>query len=342
MTDRFTTPAGRAEPRHNRWGQYLLPDPVTGVETAYTRVTTFAKAISDMEGLTRWKMRMVAKGVATRPDLYALAASTGIEDKQAFEKLTEDALEAAKASTGRNLGTALHSFTEQLDLGEELTVPEPWDKDIAAYRAALANAGIKILPEWVERVVLIPGYGIAGTLDRIVELADGTRVIADLKTGSNIDYGWLEIAVQLACYGYAEHMAGFDCATWQPMPKVDLDKALVIHLPAGKGICDLYDVDIDAGWEAAYICRNVRDWRKRRDLAGLHTVAFPQRPEADPLLGQILLAGDREAMERLWSRNMERWTPAHTKAAEERLAALGLSAGEAGGAEEEEKEGAAV
>jgi hypothetical protein len=51
------------------------------------------------------------------------------------------------------------------------------------------------------------------------------------------------------------------------MPEVDQSEALVMHLPVGEARCDLYMVDIAAGWEMASVCGTVRDWRKRKNLA---------------------------------------------------------------------------
>lgn len=45
-----------------------------------------------------------------------------------------------------------------------------------------------------------------------------------------------------------------------------------MHLPVGEARCDLYMVDIAAGWDMASICGTVRDWRKRKNLAAPYLV----------------------------------------------------------------------
>jgi hypothetical protein len=72
IADQFmAAPSRRKEFDHLK--RYLLPDPVTGgKDVPWTRVSTYAKSISDMYGLTQWEKRMVAKGVGLRSDLYAL------------------------------------------------------------------------------------------------------------------------------------------------------------------------------------------------------------------------------------------------------------------------------
>lgn len=343
MADQFDTPAptpatGKDEPEFDRYGRYVIPHPTTGKKTSWTRATTYAKSISDTYALGQWMLRMAVKGVATRPDLYALAAATPIEDKDGLNRIAEDAKEAAAAKAGANLGTALHSFTEQVDRGEVPNVPEPWARDIAAYRKMLADHGIRILPQYLERKVVVPEISIAGTFDRIVDR--GGLKIGDLKTGKDLSFGWLEIAVQLAIYSRATHLWTPSTRTFEPMPAVDQDVALVFHLPVGKAVATLYEVDIAAGWQAAQLCGQVRDWRKRRDLAQAVTAArlavreVAPLPDVTParrdpgrsgsaglhhLITQAASVGELTA---LWTSAAGAWTDAHTEAAKKRRTAL--------------------
>jgi hypothetical protein len=266
LTEDHTTPPvpARVEPSRDHYGRYLLPDPATGEERAWTRATTWARTLSDMTGLHKWECRMVARGITLRPDLYALAAAAPDSDKDALDTLTEAAREAAAASASANLGTALHRFTERHDRGEHITVPDPWAADLAAYAATMHAEGIVIDPAHIERITPVPGLGAAGTLDRIAEVPGHGLVIADVKTGQDLRHSWGEIAIQLAIYA---HGAGLWTGTgYDPMPAVSKKRALVIHLPAGQARCDLHWVDITAGWEAARLAATVRAWRGRRDL----------------------------------------------------------------------------
>ena len=250
----------RPEPKRNRWGQYLIGG------KPHTRVTTFAATIENRHNLEKWLQRMVAVGLTQRPDLYAQVAAHA-DDKTKLNRLCDDAIEAAKGSAGANVGTALHAFTEQVDLGIDVNIPAPWDADVAAYTATLAASGVHVDRKMVERIVVNDTYGIAGTFDRLVTV-DGwpLPVIADLKTAATLDYSWHEIAVQLACYANADRL--YDPATdkTSPMPEVDKVRALVIHLPAGQATCTLHTVDIAAGWYAAELCGAVREWRGVKEL----------------------------------------------------------------------------
>lgn len=305
----------RPEPRRDRYGRYLLPDPATGRDRAWTRTTTLAKSASDSFALTNWQLRMAVKGLASRQDLYLLAAATHVDDRETLNKIATDAKEAAASSAGANAGTALHAFTERIDIGEQVEVPPPWDADLAAYRAAVANAGVEVLPEYVERVIVNRTYGVAGTFDRIARVG-GRLVIADLKTGRDLSYGWQEIAVQLAIYATAD--AVFDTATgrYEPMPEVDQHRGLVIHLPVGQGRCSLQWVDLDAGRGGADLCAAVRSWRARRDLATPYTQSEKE------LLALVRDAGSVDTLYELFERFEQNWTPELTAAAAARKAHL--------------------
>lgn len=272
-----TPVAPRPEPPRDRWGRYLLPQPA-GKDKGYTRATTVAKTLSDTYGLTRWQVRMTAQGLTQRPDLFArVAAAAG--DAKTLDVVCEEAKEAAAASSGANIGTALHSFTEAVDAGRPVHIPAPWDADVAAYSAALERARITVDPDFIETVLALHSIEVAGTMDRLVTMPDGRRLIADLKTGKDLTYGWGEIAIQLALYAHAEQIFDPSTGQYRPMPEVDQDEALVMHLPAGQARCDLYVVDIAAGWDAVQTALVVRAWRKRRDLASL-LPATPAAPAA--------------------------------------------------------------
>jgi hypothetical protein len=267
----------RIEPSRDHYGRYLLPDPATGTERAWTRATTHARTLSDTTGLHKWECRMVAKGITLRPDLYALAAAAPADDATALDTLTEAAKHAAAASASANLGTALHRFTEQHDRGEPVTAPDPWAADLAAYAATLQAEGITIDPAHIERITPVPELGAAGTLDRIAKVPGHGLVIADVKTGQDLRHSWGEIAMQLAIYAHGAGLwTGRD---YDPMPPVSQERALVIHLPAGQARCELHWLDIAAGWEAAQLAATVRAWRTRRDLAAAYG-AEPSRGSA--------------------------------------------------------------
>lgn len=248
----------------DQYGRYLIVPDGQKKPVAHTRVTTFAATLDDRYGLEKWGLRMSALGFAARQDLYARLCSTRPDDKHALDKLCSEAKEAAAASAGANMGTALHSMCERIDLGEDVTFPPQFDADIQAYRQALIDHDVKIIPDYVERYVCHPDLLLGGKLDRIVDFGRQPK-IADLKTGATLDYSWGSIAIQLACYANAATLYDGKKKTHTPMPDVDKDVALVIHLPAGTGRCDLYWVDIAKGWQAAQQCRWVREWRKQKD-----------------------------------------------------------------------------
>lgn len=254
--------------KRDRYGRYVLPHPDTRVEQGWTRVTTLAKSASDTFNLDRWGLRMAMKGLMMRPDLQAMVASTPFEDKDKLNQLGEDAKEAGGSKVRANLGTALHKFSESVDRDPKTlaTVGEAWRGDIEAYRDALAEHRIEVVPEYIERICIAPEVEAAGTFDRVLRLPNGELVIGDLKTGEDLQYGWLEIAIQLAVYANAVALWNKETEQWEPMPPVSKVKAIVMHLPVGKNKCTLYWVNVKVGWQGAQLCYTVREWRRTRNV----------------------------------------------------------------------------
>lgn len=284
MTDLLTTPDNgpNGTIKRDRWGRYELPHPHTGKVQAWTRVTTLSSTLADRFGLEKWMQRNIVYGLGQRQDLYARAAAARLEDKDTLTAIVNEAQTAAADKAGANLGSAIHQFTERIDRGEPVTVPPPYDRDVAAYQQAMEAADIAVTAGWVERVVCIPELEVVGTLDRLVEgnWPLGHPRVADVKTGKDVvKYGMTEIALQLALYANATHW--WDGTRWHPMIPVDRAKAVVIHLPVGQGTCTLYEVDIAAGWQAVQLAVDVRNWRKRRDLAQQIPAITPAVPATD-------------------------------------------------------------
>ena len=249
----------QAQEGFDHLGRYLITPPSGGKPEPYTRATTFAKTLDDGYGLRKWSERMVAIGLSRRADLLAGVAAARDDDATRIDSLVVDAREAAEASAGANVGTALHAFTERLDLGElQLEqVPEPWRADIAAYADAMRAAGFTM--EVIEATVVIPELNVAGTLDRIV-YRERERFILDVKTGQSL---WHQtIAIQLALYAHATSIYDRATGTHQPMPDVNQHIGFVAHCPAGKGTCQLVALDLDAGWRGAMLAHNVRGFRR--------------------------------------------------------------------------------
>lgn len=253
------TVTGQPEPRRDRWGRYVLKDPRTGQflprKNGFTRATTFAKALSNTYGIAQWQQRNVAIGLAKRADLLAQAIGKDVrKDRDALNKICDDAREAAGEKISASAGTAVHHLTELYDAGHLATVDAgAYTKYIQAYALKMDQAGLKVVPELIERSVLCTMFGenVAGTLDRVVKCPDGKYRIADLKTGRDpLEYGDREIGVQLLLY--AEGMNQFGVYDWnadkwdENVPKIETDYAIVIHLPLEgdlAGRCGLYQVD---------------------------------------------------------------------------------------------------
>jgi hypothetical protein len=249
----------KVEIDRDRYGRPLIIPPTGGKAIAYTRATTIANSLDDASALTAWKMRMAAIGLTTRPDIL-LSITAAQDDKMAVNSLIEDAMEVAGANKAANIGTAIHSFAERLDLGQDLgIVPPQWAPDVKAYEHAT-----KILNnKFIEQFCVLDKFKIAGTPDRVVEYK-GELFIADIKTG-RVDHP-NNISIQLAIYanGLPYDAATATRGTWG---EVNKEKAIIIHLPAGTGTCKLMWIDIKEGFKGLQFAIKTRKWRDQKGLS---------------------------------------------------------------------------
>lgn len=249
----------RVEIERDRYGRPLVKPLKGGKPVAYTRATTIANSLDDPAALTAWKMRMAAIGLTIRNDLL-LAINAAQDDKMAINRYIEDAMEIAGASKAATIGTALHTFAEKLDLGLELgPIPNEWAPDLVAYEQTTKS----LKKIFIEQFCVLDKYKIAGTPDRVVEYK-GERFIADIKTG-RIDHP-NNIAIQLAIYANGLPY-NVETATRSSWGEVNKEKAIIIHLPAGTGLCKLVWIDIAEGWKGVQFAMKVRKWRDKKGLA---------------------------------------------------------------------------
>lgn len=357
MSDEFDSPHERGEgdiPR-DRWGRYLLPHPAEGKTQPWTRATTFAKSISDTFALSQWSQRMVAKGLTMRPDLLAVAHSLDVKgDRDKLNQVCEDAKAAAGNKVAANLGTALHSFSEDVDRGMAVSsVPEPHRGDIEAYSATMASAGLFVVPGMIERQTVLPAFEVGGTFDRILDLshAEGwfkgavggvettgdSEVIGDVKSGQDLQYGWNEIAIQLLIYALGVRTSGVwnrQSKSWEAPRPVRLDFAIVMHVPVGQRTATLYKLDLTDAMDALELCRSVRRWRKLRVLATpleRATMGETPPPAVTGLswLERFQVAGSRGELSSLFHEAVAAgvWSATLEQAGKQRLALLEEKAG---------------
>jgi hypothetical protein len=288
--------------QRDRWGRPLIAPRGGGEPVPYTRTSTFAKSLSDAEGLMAWKVRQAVKGLAMNPalldPLHDPRHAFGAWGNDALDAVIEAANEQAGSNDSARMGTSIHSLTEWVDLGiafdrnaEPFAPFMPW---VDKYSELTRGLGIKILE--TERFVVCDELQTAGTYDRLVELPEinvthkrrgslpytvhipaGLKVIGDIKTGKSNDERPWDTAIQIANYAHSDH---FDVETLErtPIDGISHQWGLLIHIPSdGSDRGGVYLLDIAAAWEAAQLGVAVRAWRKSKIITpfGMNHVTGP-------------------------------------------------------------------
>ena len=186
-----------AEPKRDRYGRPMVTPRNGGKPKPFTRPTTIADTLDDRHNLELWMQRQVLKGSIARPDLHALAATTDPDDKSALNKLCGQLRDAAASDAGANMGTAVHAAIEAVNRGRD--APVMFAEHVEAYTTLLDGIGATVDRDHVEQFVVNETVGAAGTFDMRLQI-DGVWYVADLKTGSTVEWSARSFAIQLAIY----------------------------------------------------------------------------------------------------------------------------------------------
>lgn len=255
----------------------------------HTRPSTLGKTLDDQGGLMGWGKRMVAFGLADRPDLLAMMQTVDRENRKAVNDLCERAAEAGGSTLRRELGTAIHKVLEHSWNDPEYQPPAQFTKHVAAVHDELRRCGLSVVPGSTERFVVNNQFTTAGSFD--VALTDGTTTyIGDLKTGSSVDLGALGFSIQLACYANADTF--YDGETHTPMIDVSKTTGVIIHVEPDDATCNLYWLDLTTGFEALKLAVDVRAMRKQKPLTKVVPVAANKAANLATKAEQIAANGD--------------------------------------------------
>lgn len=330
MPDRF-------EPSYGRYNQYMLPDVDDSSRTAYyPRATTVAKTLDDTSTLDRWKTTKMVEGLVKFPELLRIIADSegNVVAPGLINRISELAQKAAGATYGSDFGTAVHAWTEAIDLGVATLadVPETLRDHVATYVNMRDEVGL--IPIDVECIVYNPVARSAGRIDRISRGPDGVNYIVDVKTTNNLDAGLLGISVQLAQYATAQYRLSDDGRSWSPMTPVSRDVAFVAHIPcngdrdSGDVVCDLIPIDLSKGIAAlsnSVITRETR--REKKTIRGEKVHRSTSVPADERVRSQILEARGVEDLEHLYRfyNNQGLWKPEYTEWGMAHLQSLGYT-----------------
>jgi hypothetical protein len=282
--------ATKADYRRDRWGRPLIVPAAGGKAKPYTRASSAAKTIEDTFNLEKWARRNVVYGMAKDPSLAARVLALGgsphewdQDAKKAANAIAEAAATVAQAQRSADIGTAVHRMVERINLGEDVD-GGPYQADLDAYRAAVDAMGWVIDPRYVECRMVCDELEMAGTCDLIVASRfDHWRYIADLKTGSTVEYATLGHAAQLAAYASGD-LYDVNTDEREEIEHLHPHDGYIIHLPAGQGRCDIYVLDLEAGREAAHLANSVRVTRKNAKHWST-LIAAPSPPHGEVTTG---------------------------------------------------------
>lgn len=327
----------REDVQYDGYGRYKLPSPTTGRPTSYTRATTVAGTTADHGGLLGWKVRSKVAAVLRAKEAWEwLQNGSQITDEEAalgaayreYQKAVDSgtsrdidkAIELIDNLTGgadaRELGGAVHDWLGELDMGRALLhqLPDYIQPYASSYQKALERAGLVAVPEYTERVVLNDRgkEAVAGRIDRMYRVVEtGELYLGDLKTSKTLDLSVLEYGVQFAVYGWATLMLELDGLTWRPMPEINDEMVLCVHVPSDQPErSQVVPYNLYVGGECMVTSLQVREerrtaksriWGQTTPIPSTHSVRYVQARQAlQAMKGPHEALAIKETFEDVW------------------------------------------
>ncbi|MEM9710623.1 MAG: hypothetical protein AAGA17_00285 [Actinomycetota bacterium] len=267
-----------------QYGWYWGPHPETGNRTGFRRSTSIAKRI-DNGDLKQWYGGCVAKGIAQRSDLAALAVNA---DGGELRETVEMAADVGGANEGRIKGSALHLAVELKARGKDPVVTDLIAPQAAAFRRRMTEMDWTFERVEYQVVNVDLDLPVAGRVDGM--LSAGFPF--DLKTSKSVTpYTILAWEVQIAIYARARWRWDDWEDQWVPH-ECDQRWGVAAHVPFHTGdrppFCDFYMLDLERGWRYAKIAaaleatigadtkairQDMKAWAVNRDQAELGEAA---------------------------------------------------------------------
>lgn len=243
----------------DQWDRPLIIPPGGGDPVAYRRASTVAEVLPDQTGLGKWRTKLVAQGLAKRPDLtQAIHTATPKE----MTAILEEAFIFAGGDRAARNGQTMHRITEVLDNGqpEPEGLPDNIKAMVEKYQEAMADW--EVLDS--ERFVVCDKIQTAGTYDlRLRHRKTGHIVIGDKKTSQSMDHHALKTPAQVAVYASG---VWYDLDGEREPTGADPDWGVFVWLPwaekASEALCEVVPMDLRLGRKIIQEARKVEQFRK--------------------------------------------------------------------------------
>lgn len=279
---------------------YVL-DP-SGKRSRYSRSSNGGKILDDESNLTDWKLRTVVAGAAQRPELMAAASVLDIDrDKKSLRDIAEKCLVAGKGERRSVIGTAVHAMFDHIDREDDWIAPPNYAELCRNYIDFKSLWGFIV--EDIEIHCINDRFRLAGTLDRRFRTTKalvapdgaiipiGSVLVADLKTGKELEYAAGSYCTQLAAYVDSLRYDVITDERYAFDPPSVSDWAIIIHADSADTRIDAYWVDIESGRKGLELATEVKAWRRRSDL--LAAARMPVTAASVPTAATVLPSGDR-------------------------------------------------
>lgn len=266
---------GSSDFERDRWGRPLI-EQESGSPQAYTRATTMAGTLEDLNGLIAWKQAVTAIGVTRSKSIQASMSFLSYdEDKGKVKALVEKAFALGGGEDKADIGTAFHSLVEMYhrDIHPQpgVELPDGFGESLEAYKSFVADWGMKAAAS--ELTIVEDQNRVAGTADLLVTfdrdmetpfgtITAGDAIIADVKTGSVSDYSGMKMGMQLAAYSHGKPYDAAKGVRLQWPTRIATWVGLILKVDLEAHTVEPWWLDLKSAFELIPLAVQVRDARK--------------------------------------------------------------------------------
>lgn len=254
--------------KRDQWERPLILQP-DGTRTPYARASTLAKVTDDTRNLAARDQRLVAVGLAARPDLLdrvhgviSLHDDPIADGKTDLNRVCKEARAAAAGSAAASTGTAFHAMCQAAAMGRQVSAGR-WQAHLDAYLAELDRRRLRVIDTEVH--VVNDDLRAAGTFDVLLQHVDsGAVAVGDIKSGRWDALYPAGVTTQVGIYATG-HRYDVEAEQRSPIhPHLDATTGWLVHVQLTRApSCQIHRLDLTVGVARARLAVAVREDRAR-------------------------------------------------------------------------------
>ena len=227
------------EPTYSRGSgpsKLRLPGMTTNKPASFSQAVDVTGLFESRDGLWRWQQRVLVHTLADDPSMLKSLVSCDLaEDTGPVDDLITKILRHPSNNYAYERAIAAYKWAAAIDNGDAdvSQAPEVLQPALRAYLAGLSEAGLTVVPGWVNRYIYDGSTKTVGRLDRLYATATGDYVVGRITVKGDTESSLMSCAANLALCGLGTKVLSADGTLWEDRPEAleIVDHGVITYLP---------------------------------------------------------------------------------------------------------------